>query len=98
VAARRANSVQYKGGIAIMETTNIKAEDVNLASAEKENVFLKKFEGAIRSTVLIDPRGLIRHRRPKANTKGHAAYVLTENWGDRELRASTKICLKYGRI
>jgi peroxiredoxin len=61
-----------------MENTNIKAEDVNLASAEKENVCLKKFEGAIRSTVLIGPKRLIRHRWPKANTKGHAAYVLTE--------------------
>jgi peroxiredoxin len=61
-----------------METTNIKAEDDNLASAEKENVCLKEFEGVIRSTALIDPIGLIRHRRPKATTKGHAAYVLTK--------------------
>ena len=61
-----------------METTNIKAQDFCLASAEKENVCLKEFEGVIRSTVLIDPRGLIRRRWPKAKIKGHAADVLTE--------------------
>jgi peroxiredoxin len=55
-----------------METTNTKAEDFNPASAEKENVCLKEFEGVIRSTGLIDPDGLIRHHRPKASTKGHA--------------------------
>ena len=61
-----------------METTNIKAEDFCLASAEKENVCLKGYEGVIRSTVLIDPNGLTRRRWPKAKTKGHAAEVLTE--------------------
>jgi peroxiredoxin len=35
----------HKGGIAIMETTNIKAEDFCLASAEKESVCLKDLRG-----------------------------------------------------
>lgn len=68
-----------------METTNIKAEDFCLASAEKENVCLKEYnvclreyEGVIRSTALIDPQGLTRRFWPKAKTKGHTAEVLTE--------------------
>jgi peroxiredoxin Q/BCP len=37
----------------------------------------KQYEGVIRSTVLIDPQGVIRHAWPKAKTKGHAAEVLS---------------------
>ncbi len=44
----------------------------------KKKMYGKEYEGVIRSTVLIDPKGVIRRRWPKAKTKGHASEVLTE--------------------
>jgi peroxiredoxin Q/BCP len=44
----------------------------------KKKMYGKEYEGVIRSTVLIDPKGLTRRRWPKAKTKGHAAEVLAE--------------------
>ena len=44
----------------------------------KKKMYGKEYEGVIRSTVLIDPKGVIRRRWPNAKTKGHAADVLTE--------------------
>jgi peroxiredoxin Q/BCP len=38
----------------------------------------KEYEGVIRSTVLIDPKGVVRAHWPKAASKGHAAEVLAE--------------------
>jgi peroxiredoxin Q/BCP len=38
----------------------------------------KEYEGVIRSTVLIDPKGVVRAHWPKASAKGHAAEVLAE--------------------
>ena len=36
----------------------------------------KEFEGVVRSTVLIDPKGTVKAAWPKASSKGHAAEVL----------------------
>jgi peroxiredoxin Q/BCP len=36
----------------------------------------KEFEGVVRSTVLIDPNGVVKAAWPKAPSKGHAAAVL----------------------
>jgi len=36
----------------------------------------KEFEGVIRSTVLVDPKGVVQALWPKAPSKGHAAEVL----------------------
>jgi len=36
----------------------------------------KEVEGIIRSTFLIDPKGIIRHEWPKVSVKGHVAEVL----------------------
>jgi peroxiredoxin Q/BCP len=44
----------------------------------KKKMYGKEYEGVIRSTVLIDPKGLTRRHWPNAKTKGHAAEVLTE--------------------
>lgn len=38
----------------------------------------KEYEGVIRSTVVIDPDGMVRRVWPKAKAKGHALEVLTE--------------------
>jgi peroxiredoxin Q/BCP len=42
----------------------------------KKQMYGKQFEGVIRSTVLVDPKGVIRALWPKAHSKGHAAEVL----------------------
>ena len=42
----------------------------------KKKMYGKEYEGVIRSTVVIDPKGNIRLHWPKAKTKGHAAEVL----------------------
>lgn len=42
----------------------------------KKKMYGKEYEGVIRSTVLIDPQGVVRRHWPKAATKGHAAEVL----------------------
>jgi peroxiredoxin Q/BCP len=44
----------------------------------KKKMYGKEFDGVIRSTVLIDPKGMTRRRWPKAKAKGHAVDVLTE--------------------
>jgi len=44
----------------------------------KKKMYGKEYEGVIRSTVLIDPEGLVRFAWPKAKTKGHAMEVLSE--------------------
>jgi peroxiredoxin Q/BCP len=36
----------------------------------------KEYEGIIRSTVLVDPKGIIRHQWPKVTVKGHVTAVL----------------------
>jgi peroxiredoxin Q/BCP len=36
----------------------------------------KEFEGVVRSTVLIDPKGAVKASWPKASSKGHAQEVL----------------------
>jgi len=36
----------------------------------------KEFEGVVRSTVLIDPKSVVKAAWPKASSKGHAAEVL----------------------
>lgn len=41
-----------------------------------KKMYGKEFEGVVRSTVLIDPKGLVRAAWPKAPSKGHAAEVL----------------------
>lgn len=41
-----------------------------------KKLYGKEYAGVIRSTVLIDPYGIIRQTWPKAKTKGHAAEVL----------------------
>lgn len=41
-----------------------------------KKMYGKEYEGVIRSTVLIDPKGAIRHIWPKAKAKGHAEEVL----------------------
>jgi peroxiredoxin Q/BCP len=41
-----------------------------------KKMYGKEFEGVVRSTVLIDPKGVVRAAWPKAPSKGHAAEVL----------------------
>ena len=36
----------------------------------------KEYEGVIRSSVIIDPKGFVRFIWPKAKAKGHAQEVL----------------------
>ena len=38
----------------------------------------KEYEGIIRSTVLVDPKGVIRGHWPKVSVKGHVAAVLAK--------------------
>lgn len=42
----------------------------------KKKMYGKEFEGVVRSTVLIDPKGVVKAVWPKAASKGHAAEVL----------------------
>lgn len=44
----------------------------------KKKMYGKEYEGVIRSTVVIDPEGVIRLAWPKAKAKGHASEVLNE--------------------
>lgn len=41
-----------------------------------KKMYGKEYEGVIRSTVLIDPEGVVRHIWPKVKAKGHAEEVL----------------------
>lgn len=42
----------------------------------KKKMYGKEYEGVIRSTVLIDPTGVVQQVWPKVKTRGHAAEVL----------------------
>lgn len=44
----------------------------------RKKMYGKEYEGVIRSTVVIDPDGVVRLTWPKATAKGHASEVLTE--------------------
>jgi peroxiredoxin Q/BCP len=44
----------------------------------KKQMYGKETEGVIRSTVLVDPEGMVRKHWPKAPSKGHAQEVLHE--------------------
>ncbi len=41
----------------------------------KKKMYGKEVEGVIRSTVVIDPKGMVQLRWPSAKSKGHAALV-----------------------
>jgi peroxiredoxin Q/BCP len=41
-----------------------------------KKMYGKEFEGVVRSTVLIDPKGVVKAAWPKAASKGHAREVL----------------------
>jgi len=41
-----------------------------------KKMYGKEFEGVVRSTVLIDPKGVVKAAWPKASSKGHAVEVL----------------------
>jgi len=41
-----------------------------------KKMYGREFEGVVRSTVLIDPKGVVKAAWPKAPSKGHAAEVL----------------------
>jgi len=47
-----------------------------LGAFGKKVMYGKEMEGIIRSTFLIDPKGVIRHVWPKVSVKGHVAEVL----------------------
>lgn len=44
----------------------------------KKKMYGKEYEGVIRSTVVIDPDGVVQLVWPKASAKGHALEVLNE--------------------
>ena len=44
----------------------------------RKKMYGKEYEGVIRSTVVIDPDGMVRIVWPKAKAKGHALEVLNE--------------------
>ena len=47
-----------------------------LGSFGQKVMYGKEVEGIIRSTFLIDPKGVIRHVWPKVSVKGHVDEVL----------------------
>jgi len=47
-----------------------------LGAFGKKLMYGKEVEGIIRSTFLVDPKGLIRHVWPKVSVKGHVQEVL----------------------
>jgi peroxiredoxin Q/BCP len=47
-----------------------------LGAFGKKMMYGKEVEGIIRSTFLIDPKGVIRHVWPKVSVKGHVQDVL----------------------
>ena len=47
-----------------------------LGAFGKKMMYGKEVEGIIRSTFLIDPKGVIRHAWPKVSVKGHVDEVL----------------------
>jgi thioredoxin-dependent peroxiredoxin len=44
----------------------------------KKVMYGKEMEGIIRSTLLIDPKGVVRHAWPKVSVKGHVDAVLAK--------------------
>lgn len=54
------------------DTSVIKAYD----AWGTKKMYGKEFEGVVRSTVLIDPEGVVKAAWPKASSKGHAQEVL----------------------
>jgi peroxiredoxin Q/BCP len=42
----------------------------------RKKMYGKEVEGVIRSSVVIDPKGMVQLRWPNAKSKGHAALVL----------------------
>ncbi|MBI1753954.1 MAG: peroxiredoxin [Acidobacteria bacterium] len=47
-----------------------------LGAFGKKMMYGKEVEGIIRSTFLIDPKGVVRHVWPKVSVKGHVAEVI----------------------
>ncbi len=47
-----------------------------LGAFGKKSMYGKEVEGIIRSTFLIDPKGVIRHLWPRVSVKGHVAEVI----------------------
>jgi peroxiredoxin Q/BCP len=47
-----------------------------LGAFGKKVMYGKELEGILRSTFLVDPKGVIRHAWPKVSVKGHVAQVL----------------------
>lgn len=47
-----------------------------LGAFGKKVMYGKEVEGIIRSTFLIDPKGIVRHVWPKVSVKGHVAEVI----------------------
>ncbi|HEX9009998.1 MAG TPA: peroxiredoxin [Holophagaceae bacterium] len=47
-----------------------------LGAFGKKLMYGKEVEGIIRSTFLVDPKGIIRHAWPKVSVKGHVQDVL----------------------
>jgi peroxiredoxin Q/BCP len=47
-----------------------------LGAFGKKKMYGKEVEGIIRSTFLIDPKGVIRHIWPKVSVKGHVEEVM----------------------
>lgn len=43
-----------------------------------KKMYGREYMGVVRSTVLIDPEGVIRHVWPKVKVKGHAEEVLAK--------------------
>ena len=54
------------------EATFLKA----LGAFGKKVMYGKEMEGIIRSTFLVDPKGIVRHVWPKVSVKGHVQEVL----------------------
>jgi thioredoxin-dependent peroxiredoxin len=53
----------------------------------EKSMYGKKFQGIIRSTVIIDPTGKIAHVWPKVKSSGHAELVRTQLEGLRAAHA-----------
>jgi len=49
-----------------------------LGAFGKKVMYGKEMEGIIRSTFLVDPKGVIRHVWPKVSVKGHVEAVLAK--------------------
>ncbi|MBP1626010.1 MAG: Thiol peroxidase, Bcp-type [Holophagaceae bacterium] len=49
-----------------------------LGAFGKKLMYGKETEGIIRSTFLVDPKGIIRHVWPKVSVKGHVEVVLAK--------------------